>query len=102
MKCYYVLVHGRLNWNTTSSPPDGGGETFQPAGFYCHRYVLASTIHNAQEAAFRRVRENLDRQTGWITAEAVKLELDAEETASAPIYQLLKPDNRGHTFYEQE
>jgi hypothetical protein len=101
MKCYYVLVHGRLNWRTTSPPPHDDGETFQPEGFYCQRYVLASSIHHAQEAAFRRVRENLDRQTGWIRG-GVKLELEAEETTSAPIYQLLKPDNRGHTFYEQE
>ncbi|WP_161391439.1 hypothetical protein [Croceibacterium xixiisoli] len=63
---------------------------------------MASTIRNAQEIAFRRVRENLDRQTGWVTAGAVTLELEAEETASAPIYRLLKPDNRGHTFYKQE
>jgi hypothetical protein len=101
MKCYHVLVHGRLNWSTVPPPPDDG-DTFQPAGFYCYRYVLASTIHDAQQAAFRRVRDNFDRQTGWITANAVRLELSAEETTSAPIYQLLKPDNRAHTFYERE
>lgn len=102
MKCYYVLVHGRLVWSTMPPPPDRDGETFQPAGFYCHRYVLASSIRNAQDAAFRRVRENLDRQRGWIKAKAVKLELAAEETTPAHIYHLMKPDNRGHTFYEQE
>jgi hypothetical protein len=103
MKCYCVLVHGRLDWSTPSSAADDDGETLhQRAGFYCHRYVLASTIHNAQEAAFRRVRENLDRQTGWIKARAVELELEAEETSPPPIYQLLKPDNPGHTFYLRE
>jgi hypothetical protein len=102
MKCYYVLVHGRLSWSGTSLSTDNGGEIFQPAGFYCPRYVLASTIHHTQEAAFRRVREGLDRQTGWIKAKAAKLELEAEETRPAPIYQLLKPDNRGHIFYERE
>lgn len=101
MKCYFVLVHGRLEW-TAPSQPDDGCETTQPAGFYCHRYVLASTVQNAQAAAFRRVRENLDRQTGWIRQKAVKLELEADETSIAPIYHLLKPDNRGHTFYEEE
>jgi len=85
-----------------SPSPDRDGETFQPAGFYCHRYVLASSIHNAQDAAFRRVRDNLDRQTGWIKARAVNLKLEAEETTPAPIYHLMKPDNLGHTFYEQE
>lgn len=49
---------------------------------------------------FRRVRENLDRQTGWIRGKEVKLE--AAEITSAPFYQLLKPDNRGHTFYESD
>lgn len=102
MKCYYVLVHGRLDWSTTSPRPDDDGETFQPEGFYCHRYVLASSIHHAQEAGFRRVRENLDRQTGWIRAKEVKLEMEAAEITSAPLYQLLKPDNRGHTFYESD
>lgn len=100
MRCYYVLVHGRLDWSTTSPRPDDDGEAFQPEGFYCHRYVLASSIHHAQEAAFRRVRENLDRQTGWIRGKEVKLE--AAEITSAPFYQLLKPDNRGHTFYESD
>lgn len=103
MKCYYVLVHGQLDWSAASPPTsDDDSEIVQLRGFYCHRYVLASSVYDAQKAAFLRVRENLDRQTGWITSRGVKLEMEVEEIATAPIYYLLKPDNRGHTFYEQE
>ena len=102
MKCFYVLVHGRLDWSTALSVVNNDGEIFQPAGFYCYRYVLASTVQNAQEAAFRRVRQNLDKRTGWIKTRSVKLELEAEDTNPAPIYQLLRPANRGHTFYGSE
>jgi hypothetical protein len=102
MKCYYVLVHGRLDWSVASPSPDGDEETSRPEGFYCHRYVLASSIHHAQQAAFRRVRENLDKQTGWITGRGVELVIEAEETTSAPISNLLERDNPGHIFYDQE
>jgi hypothetical protein len=81
---------------------DDDAEIFQPAGFYCYRFVLASTIQNAQKTAFRRVRDNFDTRTGWVKARGVKLVLEAEETSPASIYQLLRPDNRGHTFYDRE
>ena len=102
MKCYYVLVHGRLDWDAASPATESPADTFRPAGFFCHRYVLASTVDIAQEVAFRRVRENLDRRTGWLKAKPAKLQLEAEETVQASIFQLLKPDNRGHTFYEED
>jgi hypothetical protein len=102
MKCYYVLVHGRLDWDAVSPATENHADAFRPAGFWCHRYVLASTVYTAQEVAFRRVRENLDRRTGWLTAKAARLQLEAEETVQAPIFKLLKPDNRGHTFYDEE
>jgi hypothetical protein len=102
MKCYYVLIHGRLEWRPTSTTNDIGDETSQPLGFYCHRYVLASSISSAEDSAFRRVRDNLDRQTGWLTTNHVKLELNAEEITPAPIFRLLKSDNRGHIFYDKE
>lgn len=102
MQCYYVLIHGRLEWRAASKSNDDGGDTSQPMGFYCHRYVLASSISSAEASAFRRVRDNLERQTGWLTANQVKLELNAEEITPAPIFRLLKPDDRGHTFYDEE
>jgi hypothetical protein len=101
MQCYYVLIHGRLEWCAASKSDDDGGDKSQPLGFFCHRYVLASSISSAQDTAFRRVRDNLDRQTGWLSLNQVKLELNAEEVTPAPIFRLLKPDNRGHTFYNE-
>ena len=98
MRCFYVLVHGRLDWRKerfAAGEPAGG----RPQGFYCHRYVLASNGDRATEAAFRRVRDNLDKQTGWIDQGLATLELEAEEVTAAPLRSLLKPDNRGHTFY---
>lgn len=102
MRCYYVLIHGRLGWSAASTSNGEGAITSQPLGFYCHRYVLASSIQAAQETAFNRVRNNLDRQTGWLAAKLIRLELSAEEITPAPFHRLLKPDNLGHTFYDEE
>ena len=94
MTCFHVLVHGRLDWGTEQSPAGDAGGT-RPQGFYAHRYVLASNEDEATELAFRRVRDNLDKQTGWIERGIAALTLEAEEVAAAPLRKLLKPDNRG-------
>ena len=98
MRCYYVLVHGSLDWKTDRSAVDGFGAA-KPAGFYCHRYVLALNEAGAIDVAFRRVRANLDKTMGWLRDGLATVELDAAEIAAAPMHKLLKPDNRGHTFY---
>lgn len=73
-----------------------------PGGFYCHRYVLAADETAAAQVAFRRVMRNLDGQTRWISDGLATVELEAERVTTAAIHKLLKPDNRGHSFYEQE
>lgn len=98
MRCYYVLVHGRLRW--ISPPPTDGAS--QPRGFYCHRHVLASDELSAQQKAFQRVLLNLDREGKWLSEGAATVELEAEDVFTVPFYNLLKPENRGHAFYEQE
>ena len=102
MRCYYVLVHGKLNWRTEPFPTDDNPEAFRPIGFCCHRYVLASGSDEATDAAFRRISLNLEKQTGWISTGLATLDLEAEEVTIAPMHKLLKPDNRGHTFYSQD
>jgi hypothetical protein len=97
MRCFYVRVHGALDW------PDEHIENedmFTPAGFYCHRYVFASSYQEATEKAFLRVRNSLERQTGWIGQGLAKLTLEAEELAPAPMTKLLRRGNRGQTFYQ--
>lgn len=100
MRCFYVLVHGTLTWD----PDHAGGDEGEPraGGFYCDRYVLANAEEDAAEKAFRRVRDNLDKRTGWLRDGAAHLTLEAEEVAVAPMHKLLKPDNRGHTFYAED
>jgi len=98
VRCFYILVHGTLSWRTELAPGDDP-EAFRPAGFYCHRYVLASGDDEAKDKAFDRVRRNLDKQTGWIGAGLAVLDLQAEEVVEAPMHKVLKPDNRGHSFY---
>lgn len=98
VRCFYVLVHGRLNWRAEPAVA-ADPEPFRPLGFYCHRYVLASDVEQAKEKAFRRVRENLENQIHWVSEGSATLELEAEEVIDAPIHKLLKRDNRGHTFY---
>jgi hypothetical protein len=100
MQCFHILVHGVLKWNAESNGPDDDRE--KPAGFYCHRYVLASTEEEAAARAFRRVRDNLDKQTAWLRQGLATLNLEAEEATVAPMSKLLKPDNRGHTFYGED
>jgi hypothetical protein len=97
LRCFYVLVHGTLDWHSDHAEDE---ENFTPAGFYCHRYVFASGFEEAAEKAFRRVRKNLERQTGWIGRGLAKLTLEAEELTPAPMRNLLKRGNRGQKFYE--
>ena len=99
MRCFYVRVHGTLEWQSGHLE---GEENFTPAGFYCHRYVLASGYKNAAEKAFRRVRKNLEKQTGWLGRGVAKLTLEAEELKPAPMHKLLRRDNKGHAFYETD
>lgn len=98
MRCYYVFIHGSLHWNV--APPSG--DINQPQGFYCHRYVLASDEENAARKAFSRVRANLDRGGRWLSDGSATLTLEADEVCRAPIHGLLKPGNRGHTFYDED
>ncbi len=95
MRCYYILIHGKLDWQGVPR----GDEASQPIGFFCHRYVLASNKSDAAEKAFRRVRANLG---DWIGEGGPTLDLAAEEIAEAPIYKLLIPENRAHAFYDEE
>jgi hypothetical protein len=101
VRCYCILVHGKLNWVAERPAHDEFG-AMKPAGFHCHRFVLAPHEAGAVEATFRRVRENLDSQMGWLRDGLATVELEAEEITPAPIHKLLKPENRGLTFYERE
>lgn len=97
MRCFYVLVHGILDWE---SEPAIDEEFFRPAGFYCHRYVLASGYQDAAEKAFHRVRKNFEKQTGWLGQGLAKLTLEADELKPAPMLKLLRRGNREQKFYE--
>jgi len=99
MRCFYVLVHGRLEWPVDQLEDQ---EAFTPAGFYCHRYVFASGYEEAAKKAFRRVRKNLEKQTGWLEQGLAKLTLEAEELKPAPMRKLLKRANQEHSFYESD
>ena len=98
MRCFYVLIHGRLNWKVAPTSDD----VCQPRGFFCHRYVLAADEQTASEIAFRRVRSNLDRQGRWLSGGSADLELEVEEICAAPFHKLLRPDDRGHAFYDED
>jgi hypothetical protein len=97
MRCFYVLVHGTLEWDCE---PDVDDDFFRPAGFHCPRYVLASGYEEAANKAFRRVRKNLEKQTGWLGQGLAKLTLEAEELKPAPIHKLLRRNRRVKDFYE--
>lgn len=101
MRCYYVLVHGKLDWATESILSDEFGAT-KPTGFYCHRYVLALDKGEARATALRRVQRNFENQFSWLRDGLATVHLEAEEVDSAQMRKLLKPDNRGHTFYTEE
>lgn len=98
MRCFYVLVQGHISW-----PEDAGSsvepEDERPAGFYCHRYVLASTANAAETKALQRVRENLEHE--WMQRGG-SVELEVEEVSAAPLLKGFLPDNRGHSFYSSD
>ena len=102
MRCFYVLIHGRISWIEKASEGDREPDVDRPTGFYCHRYVLASDESQAEAAASERARENLEKQTGWIGCGYIALDLEAEGVAPAPLLKLLRPDNCGHSFYREE
>ncbi|WP_131819228.1 hypothetical protein [Sphingomonas jatrophae] len=99
MRCYYVFVHGKLEWLVPATNPE---ETSQPRGFYCHRHVLAADEEAAVRKAFKRVRSNLDRGCTWVTSGRAILSLEADEVSEDAFHKLLKPDMRGHVFYDVE
>lgn len=101
MRCFDVLVHGRIHW-LDAGHSDAAPCASRPAGLYCHRYVLASNADHAQEKAIHRVRENLEHQTGWMSEGRAWVEFIVEEVASAPLFNGFLTDNRGHTFYAGE
>lgn len=98
MRCYYVMVHGRLNWLTPE--PDEPGA--RPLGIYCHRYVLARDEASAERTTFERVLRNLSRTTGWGDRNEANLTLEMEDIYVAPFHRLLLRDNRGHSFYAED
>ena len=98
MRCFYVLIHGSLNWHEAQIPDDPVGND-RPTGFWCHRYVLATDKAGAEIKAMRRVRDNLEREVRWISKGLATLDLRAEEVSFAPIIKMMKPENKGHTFY---
>ena len=75
---------------------------FQPAGFYCHRLVAATTQDAAQAAAFGKVAANLDKQTGWLRSGSADLQMAVDKTQIVPICKSSKRANLGHTFYEKD
>ncbi|MGJ3647913.1 hypothetical protein ACLB0R_05510 [Sphingomonas sp. GlSt437] len=83
MRCYFVFIHGKLRWNV-AAPNDP--DCYQPSGFYCHRYVLASDEYGATRKAFERVRENLDRRGRWLSSGNAALDLEADEVSVAPLH----------------
>ena len=97
MRCFYVLVHGKLEWECEHEENE---EMFTPAGFYCPRYVLASGYEDAVDRAFNRVRKNLEKQTGWMRQGLAKLTLEATELKPAPMYMLLRRRRKVKDFYE--
>ena len=99
MRCFYVLVHGSLEWPSDHAEDE---DAFAPEGFYCHRYGFASGYKEAVEKAFRRVRKNLENQTGWLGQGLAKLTLEASELTPAPMRKLLRRPNRGHAFYGEQ
>ena len=101
MRCFYVLVHGKLDWEANFSQ-SRDLQVSRPAGFYCHRFVLADNDAAAADKALRRIRANLNKQTKWLTEGVASLKMEATEVSSAPLHKLLRPDNKGHTFYERE
>lgn len=98
MRCFYVLVHGSLEWPSEHLEDV---EAFTPAGFYCHRYVLATGYEDAADKAFNRIRKNLEKQTGWLKGGVAKLTLEARELKPAPMYKLLRRGRRVRDFYER-
>jgi len=99
MHCFYVLIHGRLEWQADVDPSDS--LAVKPRGFYCHRYVLGADEVVAKTKAFERVSANFDRQLGWLSKGWVRLVLEADTVARAPMFKIVRPDNRGHTFYTE-
>ena len=98
MRCFYILIHGRLRWLVDPSER----ESDRPAGLYCHRYVLASDQKEATRKALKGVSNNLDQQTGWLRGNLAELELEVEKVNEASLLKAFLPVNKGHTFYDHE
>lgn len=100
MRCFHILLHGRLIWfgDAPALPTD----TPQPAGFMCNHFVLASNQEAAIEKAEARVTRNFDLKTHWLREGKVGLTLEVEEVSQASLLRSLWPANQGFVFYADE
>ena len=98
MRCYYVLVHGQLEWLVPLSEEEGAS---QPSGFYCYRYVLAANQADAATRALQRVAHQFHKICDWVTTMNANLVLEADDVSEAAFYMLLKPDMRNHIIYDE-
>ncbi len=97
MRCFFVLVHGKLEWGFDAAP----NET-QPAGFVCPRYVLAGGETRAQEIATLNVQRTAERRFSWLSNGETRLSLSVDEILPARLYKLLWPLSQSFVFYEKE
>jgi hypothetical protein len=98
MRCFNVLVHGHIQWLHVDCP-DPEPDADRATGLYRHRYVIASSAELAKEKAIRRVREDLELQTGWFSEGRAHVEFLVDEVSPAPLFNAFLADNRRHTFY---
>jgi hypothetical protein len=98
MRCYYLLVHGILDWSPGAIAKWQLPET-RPSGFYCHRHVFASSSEDAIGKVLAAVRSYYEDTTDWFVNELLDLKLEVEEIREAPFYKGLIKDNLGATFY---
>lgn len=97
MRCYRVLVHGRIC--RADADPDGHSELVQPKGFYANRYVLAATEQGAANRALGLVRKDMADRDALVRAGKKQLSVSVVEVDRANIASILKPINKGYSFY---
>ena len=98
MKCYKLLVHGKLDWSPEAVRKWHVPDT-RPSGFYCTRFRFARSREEATAKVLEDVRTFYEQTTDWFVHDLLELGLEIEEISRAPFYLGLKKPNHVATFY---
>lgn len=96
MRCYYVLVHGELQYHL-----DREATGLQSKGFVAARCLFARNAEEATFKAFAKVTRGLAERNADIRDGLISVKFEAEEVEVTNWWNAFRRFNRSHAFYQE-